>query len=245
MPLSKKSADSTRFNRTVSAFTKAEMTRLGIIVLANSRQCAAPSKIAPTGPQSQKEGLIVMKNISHKPVADPQLVYAEVNRMVGTLPDATLAGKLIQIELSIESLDVTSANYFAETYALIMRKCHILTVSGASFEGMQTIAKFCSDRFRAEDSLCASTPDRFVAYWDTTKKSKQGIGAIIDTQRFELTYIREAVTKPKSRTQNAQATISILGIDKKPKTIGRSLSDHAALHPELYPAQATVDQFLS
>jgi hypothetical protein len=159
-----------------------------------------------------------MKKKSSKCFADPKLVCAEVNRILDSVPDVTLVGRLGKIEWNDEFLDVTKAKLFEESYAVMMRKCHILGASPVTFQALQSIAKFSSDRHRSESNLPASTPDRFVAHFGVENSRKQGVGAIIDTQRFEVTAAGEIpATKKVSGIPPLRGTFVIEGTDKMTK----------------------------
>lgn len=150
-----------------------------------------------------------------------------MDKVFGKLPDATLTGPLIMIEWNMEFLDETKARFFLDTYELILRKGHILAGSEVTLKGLKVIAKALSDIHRQLNNLDASTPDRFVAYCGTENSRGQGVGAIIDTHRFEVTKTYEIVAvKNVFGIQDLRAAFVIEGKDKTTGKKKRFVIEH-------------------
>jgi hypothetical protein len=150
-----------------------------------------------------------------KRLPDPKVVFAEVSNAFASLPDAGTTGSVVMLEWNMEFLDPTKAAYFDVTYDLIMRKGHILAGSEVTLKGLQAIAKSASAVHRKEKNLAANTSDRYVAYCGTENSRGQGVGAIIDTDRFEVTKTYEILSvKNVFGIQDLRAAYVMLLTDK-------------------------------
>jgi hypothetical protein len=162
-----------------------------------------------------------------KRLPDPKVVFAEVSNAFASLPDASTTGGIVMLEWNMEFLDPTKAAYFDVTYNLVMRKGHILAGSEVTLKGLQAIAKSASDVHRKEKNLASNTPDRYVAYCGTENSRGQGVGAIIDTDRFEVTKTYEIVSvKNVFGIQDLRAAYVMKMTDKTTKKKKRFVIEH-------------------
>ncbi len=162
-----------------------------------------------------------------KRLPDPKVVYGVVDRVMGSLPDAPADGGLIVIEWNMEFLDPTKAAYFEDVYNLIVRKGHMLAGSEVTLKGLQAIASSLSNLHRQNNNLAASTADRFVAYCGTENSRGQGVGAIVDTNRFEVLKTYEILpVKNVFGIQDLRAAFVMLMRDKLTGRLVRVVIEH-------------------
>ena len=94
-------------------------------------------------------------------------------------------------------------------------------------KGLQRIAKALSDLDRKAKDLPANTPDRFVALCGTENSRGQGVGAIVDSERFEVTETREIESvREVFGIQDLRAAFVVRGKDKNTGQKMRYVIEH-------------------
>ncbi len=152
---------------------------------------------------------------SKRPLVDPLVVCGEVERITRDFPDAANVEELVFQWLNFEYLETTKAKYFLATYLELARMAHIFGGAELTREGLQVIASELSNKHR-QGNLASNAPDRYQVWAGTPNGMGQGQGAIVDTERFEVTAFYEIDSvKNVFNIPNLRATFVIEGRDKK------------------------------
>lgn len=137
----------------------------------NKHRIEYPPRGQPTLP-GQKPSLSRTPSLSlatpHIP--DPQVVQAEVMKTLSQLPLAGSDGDLILGEWNFELLDLTKAEYFMETYKVVMLRHHLFFCAEVTAQALRAIGD--------------ATGYQWCCSWENDRH--QAVGFLIDTRRLEI-----------------------------------------------------------